>query len=363
MRLTKRSQQINGLAWAGKREVLFSSAGAATGALWRMATDGSTEPQPVVGALDGAREPAIAHPASGHARLAYVRVVADANIWCMKFTPEAGGGVRTEVEPAPLIESTRADLSPQFSPDGKRMVFASDRDGHLEIWVSASDGSGAAELTTLRSPRSGSPRWSPDGRQIVFDSLASGNNDIWMVGSEGGPAKRITTEPSNDARPSFSRDGRWIYFRSDRSGSQEIWRMPSSAPFQPAVQLTKGGGYDVEEAPDGKLLYYTKSQGGLWSMPVEGGEGTLVLEPVRPGLWALAENGIYYVDAAARLPDGAAPFEWFNFVTHKVVLVGELRKPLVLATPTLSVTRDGRRLAWTQIDRQESELMLIDNFR
>jgi len=219
-------------------------------------------------------------------------------------------------------------------------------------------------LTTLRSPRSGSPRWSPDGKQIVFDSLASGNNDIWMVGSEGGSPKQLTTEPSNDARPSFSRDGRWIYFRSDRSGSQQIWKIPSSAPFRPAVRLTQNGGYDEDETPDGKLLYYTKSEGGgLWSMPVEGGEGMLVLKQVRAGLWALADNGIYYLDVAARSPDEATPLMWFSFATHKLVQAGAVRKPIVTVSPTLSVTSDGRRIAWAQIDRQESELMLIENFR
>jgi dipeptidyl aminopeptidase/acylaminoacyl peptidase len=331
--------------------------------MWRLAADGSSEQQPVAGVLDGAREPAISHPPNGPARLAYTRVANDNNIWRMEIAPDAHGGVRTVAEPASIIASTRADISPQFSPDGKRIAFESDRDGYPEIWVAASDGSGAAQLTTLKSPRSGSPRWSPDGKQIVFDSLASGNNDIWMVGSEGGPARHLTTEPSNDARPSFSRDGRWIYFRSDRSGSQQIWKIPSSAPFHPAVQLTQKGGADADEAPDGKLLYYTKSQGGLWSVPVERGQDTLVLEQVRAGLWALAENGVYYLDVAARSPEGVTPIVWFSFATHKLVQVGAVRKPFVSSTPTLSVTSDARRIAWAQIDRQLSELMLVENFR
>ena len=259
-RLTQRSQQL--AAWFGP--VTGRSFSAAlpglSGSMWRMVADGSSEQQPVAGVLDGARDPAISHPANGPARLAYTRVTTDTNIWRMEIAPDAHGGVRTVAQPASIIASTRADISPQFSPDGKRIVFESDRDGYPEIWVAASDGSGAAQLTTLKSPRSGSPRWSPDGTRIVFDSLAAGNNDIWMVGSEGGPPKQLTTEPSNDARPSFSRDGRWIYFRSDRSGSQQIWKIPSSAPFRPAVQLTQNGGYDAAEAPDGKLLYYTRPQ-------------------------------------------------------------------------------------------------------
>jgi Tol biopolymer transport system component len=362
-RLTRRSQQRYSLVWASNREVLFSSTAAVSGSMWRMFADGSSEQQPVEGVLDGARDPAISHPPNGPVRMAYTRVANDTNIWCMEIATDAHGGVRTVAEPASMIASTRADLSPQFSPDGKRIVFASDRDGHPEIWVASGDGSGAAQLTTLKSPRSGSPRWSPDGTKIAFDSLAAGNNDIWMVGSEGGPPKQLTTEPSNDARPSFSRDGRWIYFRSDRSGSQQIWKIPSSAPFRPAVQLTHDGGYDADEPPDGKLLYYAKSQGGLWSMPVEGGEGTPLLDHVLPGLWALTENGIYYLDLAAHSSDGVTPIVWFSFATHKLVQVGAVRKPFVSSTPTLSVTSDARRIAWAQIDRQLSELMLVENFR
>jgi Tol biopolymer transport system component/tRNA A-37 threonylcarbamoyl transferase component Bud32 len=362
-RLTKRSQQVGGLVWASNREILFYGTAGVSGSMWRMFADGRSEEQPVEGALDGAREPAISHPPNGPVRLAYTRFVGDSNIWRMAIAPDAHGGVRAVGQPASIIASTRTDRSPRFSPDGKRIVFASDRDGYLEIWVAASDGSGPAQLTTLKSSRSGSPRWSPDGTEIVFDSPASGNSDIWMVRSEGGPARQLTTEPSIDARPSFSRDGHWIYFRSDRSGAQQIWKMPSAAPFRPAVQLTHNGGFDAEEAPDGNLLYYTRPQGGLWNMPVEGGEGTLVLEQVRSGLWSLAENGIYYLDVAARSPEGATPLMWLSSATHKLVQVGAVRKPIVALTPGLSVTSDGRHIAWAQVDREESELMLIENFR
>ena len=362
-RLTKRSQQVGGLVWASNREILFYGTAGVSGSMWRMFADGRSEDRPVEGALDGAREPAISHPPNGPVRLAYTRFVGDSNIWRMAIAPDAHGGMRAVGQPASIIASTRADISPRFSPDGKRIVFASDRDGYLEIWVAASDGSGPAQLTTLKSSRSGSPRWSPDGTEIVFDSPASGNSDIWMVRSEGGPPRQLTTEPSIDARPSFSRDGRWIYFRSDRSGAQQIWKMPSAAPFRPAVQLTHKGGFDADEAPDGKLLYYTRPQGGLWNMPVEGGEGTLVLEQVRSGLWSVAKNGIYYLDVAARSPEGATPLMWLSSATHKLVQVGAVRKPIVALTPGLTVTSDGRRIAWAQIDRQESELMLIENFR
>lgn len=229
-RLTHDLRQMDGLVWINNREILFCSNRAGGRTLWRIAADGRSEPQPAQGVEGGASFPAIAYPAKAPARVAYQRAAFDYNIWRMEVSVPENGPARIVTAPAPVIASTRTDASPQFSPDGKRMVFASDRNGYLEIWAANSDGSNAAQVTALASVRSGSPRWSPDGQKIVFDSLASGNNDIWMVNAEGGSPKRLTMEPSNDARPSWSRDGRWIYFRSDRSGTIQIWKIPSAEP-------------------------------------------------------------------------------------------------------------------------------------
>jgi len=362
-RLTKVSQQMGGLTWISNREIVFCRGVFGVGSTWRLASDGKSEPEPVPGVLDGARDPAIVYPPKGPVRLAYSRSVTDFNIWRMEIATEANGHVRTVSEPAAVVASTRADISPQFSPDGKRIAFASDRDGFREIWVAASDGSNPVQLTTLKSQRCGTPNWSPDGRQIVFDSLASGNNDIWIVGSQGGSPKRITTEPSDDARASWSHDGRWIYFRSDRSGSQQIWKIPSSEPYQPAVQVTRNGAFEAKESVDGKTLYYVKSSPGLWSMPVEGGDETSLDQPVRGGSWAVAGNGIYYLDFLHRLPDGGVPIQWFSFATRKPVPAGVVHKLSADTGPKLAVTRDGRWIAWAQIDHEDSDLMLIENFR
>jgi Tol biopolymer transport system component len=362
-RVTKRTLQMGSLVWAGNRELVYCAGAIENSSLWRVPVDGHAEPEPVLGAIDGCRGLALINPATGPSRMAYGRIVNDLNVWRMQVALEPDGRVRTVAEPEVVIASTRADYGARFSPDGKQIVFASDRDGHLEIWVSASDGSSPSQLTTLKSPRCGSPRWSPDGRQITFDSLASGNNDIWIVRSDGGLPKHLTTEPSNDARPAWSGDGRWIYFRSDRSGSQQIWKIPSSEPYNPAVQVTRNGGFEAIESIDGKLLYYSKTTGGLWSMPVEGGEETPVLPSVTSGYWAPAKNGIYYLDFGHRSSDGATPVKLYNFSTRKTFEVGVIHKQFLTAAPGFSATPDGRWIAWAQIDHQDLDLMLIDNFR
>ena len=364
-KMSKSSQPFAGLTWANNREIVFAriTGGSGTGSLWRMASDGNSEPQPVAGAVDGALEPAISHPPNGPARLAYVRWMTDTNIWGMEIAVEGNGRVRTLREPAAVIASTRADQSPQISPDGKRIAFVSERDGYLEIWVSAIDGSNPSQLTTLKGPRSGSPKWSPDGRQIVFDSLASGNNDIWVAGSEGGSARQITKEPSNDARPSWSRDGRWIYFRSDRSGSQQIWKIPAAEPYTPATQVTRNGGFEAVESMDGSLLYYVKpDRRGLWSVGVEGGDETLVQPSIAAAYWTVGERGVYYLDVMRELRNESAPLVLLSLPDRKLVEIARIGKTIG-NTQVFSVSRDGRQVVWTQLDHEESDLMLIDGFR
>src|SRR6516225_7279261 len=150
--------------------------------------------------------------------------------------------------PTKLIASTEFDGSQQFSPDGKRIVFASSRSGSVEIWVCDSDGSNPWQLTFVGGRGAGTPRWSPDSRQVAFDAGPEGNGDIFVVSVEGGRPRRLTTDASNDVVPSWSRDGKWVYFASDRTGAWQTWKMPAEGGQ--AVQVTKHGGFTAFESMD-----------------------------------------------------------------------------------------------------------------
>ena len=126
-------------------------------------------------------------------------------------------GTPPQLCPEKLITSTMGDATPQYSPDGEKIVFGSIRSGTTEIWVCDREGENPLQLTTIGGPSTGTPRWSPDGRWIAFDSRMEGNRDICVVSSQGGSPRRLTKEPSEDTCPSWSRDGRYVYFGSSRS--------------------------------------------------------------------------------------------------------------------------------------------------
>jgi Tol biopolymer transport system component/DNA-binding winged helix-turn-helix (wHTH) protein len=361
-RLTFDNATIMKLAWTPDgREILFLSNRNGSGfcSLWRIPASGGT-PALLESAGTDLTSFAISRRSN---RLAWSQTIADTNVWQIELA-----GTTTLRSPAKtLISSTRQDVSPQFSPDGRKIVFASNRTGSWEIWVCDSDGHNAAPLTSFNHLITGSPRWSPDGRQIVFDARVEDSADIYVVNIEGGAPRRLTTEPSEDIVPSWSSDGQWIYFCSNRSGSPQIWKMPAKEPSGSgqAVQVTKQGGFDNMESPDGQYLYYARLRGeaGIWRIPVAGGAETPVLDHHQAGLtrqWAVTPQGIWFVTAeAAKRP----LIEFYRFGAGRVTIAATLDNPPPPGFSGLTISPDGRRLLWTQMDQVNSDITLAENFR
>ncbi|HJQ23482.1 MAG TPA: protein kinase [Blastocatellia bacterium] len=318
-RLTFDNAQVKSLAWtSGGREIVFtSSRGGSISNLWRIPAAGGRAER-VVGVGQRVFSATVSRQGD---TLAYTQSLDDMNIWHLEM-PSPGGRAGP---PTKMISSTQWEVGPAYSPDGKRIVFASDRTGSWELWVCNSDGSDPLQLTNSFA---GSPRWSPDGRQIAFDARPEDNYDIYVISAEGGSPRRLTTEPSEDVVPSWSRDGRWIYFSSNRGGSMEIWKMPVEGGA--AVQVTRQGGFEGSESPDGRFLYYAKRNApGLWKISTEGGEEVPVLDLHRAGYWrywALADKGIYFVTAET---PSRPVIEFFSFATGQVTQVATLEKPIV----------------------------------
>jgi Tol biopolymer transport system component len=278
---------------------------------------------------------------------------ADENIWRIDIAAPNRAPLSRR-----LIGSTYSDRNPQFSPDGKRIVFVSTRSGRNEIWVCDQDGSGEEKLTSMEAQMTGSPRWSPDGEQVVYDSNALGQFDVYVISAKGGRPRRLTTEPTFDAVASWSRDGKWIYFVSNRTGQREVWK---SANGGNAVRITNNGGYVAFESKDGKSLYYTKTLNvaTLFKVPVEGGRETKVIDAVQGASFAVAEKGIYFIPPADI--SGRSSIQFFAFSTGRTQQVAVLENPTGITS--LSVSPDGRSFLYTRVDQEDSDLMLVDNFR
>jgi dipeptidyl aminopeptidase/acylaminoacyl peptidase len=265
-----------------------------------------------------------------------------------------------EKRPHVLVSSTSdtdQGPGPQFSPDGKKLAYMSDRSGTMEIWVSNRDGGNPFQLTAVGV--AGTPRWSPDSQSIVFDANSTDSRKILSISVRGGAPQVLTPDKFESEVPSWSHDGKWIYFGSTRGGDLQVWKVPVAGG--PPVQVTRQGGHAALESPDGKIVYYAKNPMAdpeIWQVPVEGGPET-PLALVRPGTWAswqVVEGGILFVGPSL---GHQAVLSFYDFARQRTTTVAVLdRVPF-----WLGATPDGHTVAFDQPGQEQTQTMLVDNFR
>ncbi|QLQ05475.1 MAG: PD40 domain-containing protein [Anaerolineae bacterium] len=109
--------------------------------------------------------------------------------------------------------------SPAWSPDGQTLLFETNRDpgAITQLYAVKRDGSDLRNLTQTATNESRG-KWSPDGKQIVFVSERTGNRDIFVMNSDGSNVRQITDSLEDDLFPAWSPDGREIAFQSNREG-------------------------------------------------------------------------------------------------------------------------------------------------
>jgi Tol biopolymer transport system component/DNA-binding winged helix-turn-helix (wHTH) protein len=335
------------LAWShdGKR-IIFSKEYSAD--LWEVSSEGG-KANALLFARD-AVQPAVARQGN---RLAYASGHDNMNVWGVDLH---GKGKLT---PKLLISSTRAQSGPDISPDGKKIAFESDRSGWREVWVSDFDGSNPVQLSDFHS-LTGTARWSPDGGRIVFDSKESGISGLYLIDPHGGPSHKISAIPQDASVPSWSRDGRWIYFTSDAPPDSGLYKAAPEGGN--AVLLSRTLGYNVQEANDGSLYFAGADfNAEIHVLPKVGGKEKALANMPRvlyPTDWALAANGIYFIDRKG----ARATLSFFGFENARVRVLTELQKqPGVWCGIALSP--DQRWLVYSQIDEKVSDIMLAEHYR
>ena len=207
--------------------------------------------------------------------------------------------------PRAFISSTRGEWFPEFSPDGHRLAFASDRSGEGAIWVADPDGSNPVELAPMGAFATGGPRWSPDGQRIVFplESARAGGHLCHRRRGRQASKSHLLTRPTIRSRAS----------RETASGSTSAPIAMQERADMEDPGRRRGCRADPEqrrmravESPDGAYIYSVETlekPSPLWRQPVSGGVPVKVLEGVVLSNFVVREQGIYYIDRPSS-PDG-----------------------------------------------------------
>lgn len=345
--LTFDRKTIHNLAWeADGQSIVFTSMRGNVSGLWRIASAGG-ESEMI--ATSGKNMTNLTAAPDGKT-IAYVETESrKASIW----------RVVSGEPPHKFIRSLRADLSPQLSPDGKRIVFMSDRTGAYEIWLAEATGKNQRQLTFAANQAS-SPRFSPDGKFVVYYAQNGQRNGIFIVSTEIGEPRLLNDAAERKLNPSWSADGKWIYFTSNRTGDWQLWKIPADASGE-AVQITRRGAYQAQPAPDGKTIYYSKENAaGLWRVPVDGGDESPVAELADAGLsnsWTVTSAGIYFI-AHAEQPPYKTKFYDFSTAQTKETSGVDKFPPRLFAG--FSASADGKTFLYALFDQTASSIMLAE---
>jgi len=342
-RLTSMMGDFRGLTWsADGTRILFSNDSGDGGSLWQVDLNGRLLRLPLG---EEGSSPSVANRGD---RLAYVRGSQTVDIWRVNLTSPHPENSATK-----LIYSTRLQRVPQYSPDGKKIVFESDRSGAHEIWMADADGGNIARLTSFNGPQTGSPSWCSDGQRIALDSRASGSSAIYIENINQQLPKQVNTDVQNLALPTWSEDCQWL-FASD--GHENLYRIPSQGG--PATRISDKGSW-FSAVKNGRVFFNANenTKVAIWSRPLTGGEGQPLkgMPPLNASEnWTATERGIYYTSSRS--------INFYEFGTRKVQRLCTLPRP---PTPGggLSISPDGHWLLYTQTDDAQSDIMLASPFQ
>ena len=188
-----------------------------------------------------------------------IAYVLDNNIWVMN----ADGSDQRQ-----LTFHSANDTGPAFYPDGRTIVFASERSGNFDLWRISVAPSDPVRLTTTPQHEFGAPSVSPDGTRIAFVADQTGNFDnfeIYTINADGTNRTRLTDHPAFDFAPNFSPDGTKIVFDSTRdqlpgNPNAEIYVMSADGSDETNLSNSEKDDRSPSFSPDGKKIAFASDR-------------------------------------------------------------------------------------------------------
>jgi TolB protein len=203
------------------------------------------------------------------------------------FVMNADGTNRQQrtVGASPTGNSNADNITPVWSPDGRRLAFVSQRDGNREIYLLASDTLTSTNSTGLMNitqhpAEDWTPAWSPDGQHIAFSSNRQGNWEVFIVNADGTGLRQITSDGNGNLSPVWSPDGRTMAYASKRDGNWEIYTIPAPDALGQVtgqarrLTFTEGNDLSPTYSPQGDHIAFESNREGNVEIYVMDADGS-----------------------------------------------------------------------------------------
>jgi dipeptidyl aminopeptidase/acylaminoacyl peptidase len=217
------------------------------------------------------------------------------------------------------------DADPVWSPDGKRIMFASSRTGVFLPYIKNADGSEDEKLVTLDPADQADEyptSWAPDARHFLYERDAESTR-LWVAEMPEMKTNPLLPGPETRKNAQFSPDGKWMAYTSNENGKWEVY-VTSFPDLRGKWQISNNGGNQPRWRGDGKEIFYLAADGKMMASPVTTGEHF----------------------------DPGTPLPLFQAKVREQVAGSEL--------VMYDVSRDGQRfLINTQMERTEAQPMMV----
>ncbi|HEY0729621.1 MAG TPA: DPP IV N-terminal domain-containing protein, partial [Pyrinomonadaceae bacterium] len=172
-----------------------------------------------------------------------------------------------------IVDDPEYDVGPQWSPDGRKIVFMTGRNGNFDVYDMNADGTNQRNLTADYDRSDGAPVWSLDGQNIAFSRRVDGKDQIFVMDSDGRNLKRVTHNAGNNSSPAWSPDGSKLIFQTDQDGNWEIYVISVDGELS---QLTDDAADDLSPdwCPDGNKIAFSSNRNGKQHIYVMNSDGS-----------------------------------------------------------------------------------------
>jgi Tol biopolymer transport system component len=162
-----------------------------------------------------------------------------------------------------LTADEATDATSVWSPDGRQIVFRSNRGGVHDLYQAAANGSGSRTLLLTSGAAKYPTDWFPDGHGIVYHTFPDNTGaDIWQVSPDGAHTTPLVQTPFDEMQGQVSPDGQWLAYASFETGQAEVYVRSLVDPGS-RWQVSAGGGTDPRWRADGRELFYISADSWL----------------------------------------------------------------------------------------------------